>query len=76
MELHAFARRWHKVYEDFVTRQTYEMRMQNALEQFERAYDRMPDSWSIVGDDVPLPFTPEDAYGMLLSCRHEDFWKP
>jgi len=76
LELHAFARMWHKVYEDFVTRQIYEMRMQNALEQFERACDRMPDSWSIVGDDVPLSFTPEDAYGMLLSCRHEEFWKP
>ncbi|WP_408495049.1 HipA family kinase [Paraburkholderia sediminicola] len=74
--LHAFSRIWHKVYEDFVMRQIYEMRMQNALEQFEGACDRMPDSWLIVGDDVPLDFTPEQAYAMLLFCRHDEFWKP
>jgi hypothetical protein len=76
LQLHAFSRIWHKVYEDFVLRQIYEMRMQNALEQFEEACDRMPDSWLIVGDDVPLDFTPEQAYEMLLYCRHDDFWKP
>jgi hypothetical protein len=76
LELHAFSRIWHQVYEDFVTRQVYEMRMQNALEQFEAACDKMPDSWSVVGDDVPLGFTADEAYSLLLTYRHDDFWKP
>jgi hypothetical protein len=76
LELHAFAGEWHLVFEDFVHQQTFEMRMQNALEQFEQAYDKMPDSWQTLGgDDVLLGFTPEQAYELLLRYRHEDFWK-
>ncbi|MCF2133222.1 MULTISPECIES: HipA family kinase [Mycetohabitans] len=76
LELHPFSQVWHRVYEDFVTRQVYEVRMLNALKQFECACDKMPASWSIVGDDVPLGFTPDEAYGLLLRYCHEDFWKP
>jgi hypothetical protein len=77
LELHVFKDEWRHAFEDFVTQQIFEMRMGNALELFEQAYDQMPDSWhTLGGDDVRVDFTPERAYELLLGYRHDDFWKP
>jgi hypothetical protein len=71
---HVFATDWNDVYQDFLARPAYELRMQQALRRFEEACDKMPDEWLEVGPGVPSLFKPEDAKQILDRVTQADFW--
>jgi hypothetical protein len=71
---HVFATDWNDVYQDFLARPVYELRMHQALRRFDEACDKMPDEWLEVGPGVPTLFKPEDARQILERVTLADFW--
>ncbi|NPT38550.1 HipA family kinase [Paraburkholderia xenovorans] len=71
---HVFAADWNDVYQDFLARPAYELRMQQALHRFDDACDKMPDEWLELGPGVPALFTPDDARLILERVALADFW--
>jgi hypothetical protein len=73
-QTHVFAQSWNEVYQDFIDRPLYEDRMRAALERFDDAYDKMPDSWLTVDDGVPGGLQPEQAKAILMEFSRDNFW--
>lgn len=71
---HVFASDWNDVFQDFLARPVYVERMRRALQCFEDACDKMPDTWLEVGPGVPSPFLPANARQVLDRIDSPDFW--
>ncbi|TGN96922.1 HipA family kinase [Burkholderia sp. USMB20] len=74
LEGHAFSSDWNDVYQDWIAKPAFEQRMQNALERFEEACDKMPDEWLEVDYDVPHSLSIDRARAILERYSQPEFW--
>ncbi|RQU99442.1 hypothetical protein DF039_37970 [Burkholderia cenocepacia] len=71
---HVFAADWNAVYQDFIARPAYELRMREALRRFDEACDKMPDDWLEAAPGVPALLTPDEVQLVLERVDFDDFW--
>ncbi|KWZ43431.1 hypothetical protein WS72_11540 [Burkholderia savannae] len=71
---HAFATDWNDVYQDWLARPAYELRMRQALDHFDHACDTMPDEWLEVGFGVPHSLSIDGARAIPERYSLTEFW--
>ena len=71
---HVFSGQWRNVFEDCVTRASYDIRLQQALAVFETACNSCPDDWWWIDHGVPCSFDRNAAIALLSRINESSFW--
>lgn len=71
---HVFASDWNDVYQDYIARPDYVLRMKRALLHFDRACDQMPEDWLEAAPGVPALITPHQVKTVLEGVDVDNFW--
>lgn len=75
-QTHVFADDLADTFSDFVLRQTYGNRFQQALEVWEHAWNNLPSAWNFVDleQTVPYAYPMAEVVAMLDLAQSPDFW--
>lgn len=71
---HAFCDQFNRAFGDWVARQEYHRRLDEAAMILDQIFDSMPDDWLWLGPDVPTTFGRNDVEVTLGQLTDPDFW--
>lgn len=75
-QTHVFAGDLPETFSDFLMRQTFNLRLHQALEVYDSAWDTVPPAWGFVDTEqtVPSNYPKAEVQAMLNLIESPDFW--